>query len=186
MTSTADVEFTADPRQISHIRCWARAALRNLGLDDRHQYDVELVLSELGSNAVVHACHGGQPAVTLTAGMELRPDGTLRVSVTDPSPARPALRTSGEGDTGGRGLHLVAAYSRTWGVDDLGPAGKRVWAELDLPTTAHPCPAAAADTQVRLQIAALRADTTVKAVRPRPRVHSLPGRPALRRRIPAA
>jgi hypothetical protein len=84
-----------------------------------------LVVSELATNGLRHAvtdmdlslaCHGG----------------TLRLALRDhsDSPLRPQA-----GDlesVGGRGLALVAACSRAWGVLPTADGGKVVWAVLDV------------------------------------------------------
>jgi anti-sigma regulatory factor (Ser/Thr protein kinase) len=83
-----------------------------------------LVGSELVTNALLHA----RTALTLT--LERR-DGHVRISVTDASQAPAALRRYRSDSLTGRGLGVVAALSRRWGVDAT-PHGKVVWAELDL------------------------------------------------------
>ncbi len=84
---------------------------------------VVLATSELVTNAVVHA------KTPMRLWVELR-GSWLRVSVDDRSPrparpAEPALRPESEA---GRGLQLVAALARSWGVEShRGGAGKTVW-----------------------------------------------------------
>ncbi|MGW2523320.1 ATP-binding protein [Streptomyces sp. NPDC001617] len=71
--------------------------------------------------------------------LELRPDHTLRIEVTDARGDRiPQLQDPVDGDgESGRGLRIVAAYADRWG-DDAAPAGcKTVWAELS-PDRADP------------------------------------------------
>ena len=82
-----------------------------------------LVGCELVTNAVLHA----RTALTLT--LELYPDRVL-VSVRDQSSAPAALRHYRPEALTGRGLALVSAISRRWGVDPAG-AGKRIWAEIE-------------------------------------------------------
>jgi PAS domain S-box-containing protein len=82
-----------------------------------------LVGTELVTNAVLHA------RTALTLAIELFPD-RVRVSVTDRSPVPAVARQSYPDALTGRGLALVGAVSRRWGVDPVG-TGKRVWAELD-------------------------------------------------------
>lgn len=100
--------------------------------------DVELVTSELVTNAILHA--GGEIDVVL----ERRGQG-VRVLVRDrrpdlvpsrrvpPPPGDDDLQRLAhavfEGTTTGRGLLLVEAFSDAWGVA-LDPAAKTVWAEL--------------------------------------------------------
>ncbi|MEU1284613.1 hypothetical protein [Kitasatospora sp. NPDC005856] len=61
--------FPAERERIGELRRWARTVmpLLGLGLDARQHGDVlddvELVLSELGANAVLHGCGGDQPGV---------------------------------------------------------------------------------------------------------------------------
>jgi anti-sigma regulatory factor (Ser/Thr protein kinase) len=86
--------------------------------------DAKLVISELATNAVVHA---GTPFT-----VSLRPNGsTLRISVRDWSAARPLVRNAELSDLSGRGLYLVAAMAHEWGVE-ADPDGKTVWADLPL------------------------------------------------------
>jgi anti-sigma regulatory factor (Ser/Thr protein kinase) len=96
-------------------------ALTRWGVDGPSLDDARLVLSELTSNAVVHACS--------PFSVTIRPEGSLvRISVQDTSPVRPALRDNGVMGTSGRGLRLVAALSDDWGVDvtaDGRPSGRR-------------------------------------------------------------
>lgn len=83
---------------------------------------VQLVTTELVANAVRHARTGVQ--------LSLRPtDDGLLVEVADDSPRMPERREPGLFDESGRGLWLVDAMARRWGVEREVP-GKRVWAEL--------------------------------------------------------
>lgn len=98
----------------------ARAFVRN-GLCARHSREtrdeVELLVSELVTNAVVH----GGSLVTMDLECEA-PEGIV-VSVADNSPARPVPRTPDLMAEGGRGMELVELISDAWGVrdGDLGP-----------------------------------------------------------------
>ncbi|MGW4359598.1 ATP-binding protein [Streptomyces californicus] len=85
----------------------------------------ELVVSELVTNAVLHA-HSDRVRVSVTRiGAE-----QVRVAVADLSKDRPAARAAGDEQETGRGLGIVDALSGgRWGVDAL-PCGKRVWATL--------------------------------------------------------
>lgn len=86
--------------------------------------DAQLVVSELASNAVVHA---GSPF-----SVSVRCDGpVVRISVQDRSPRAPLMRDAGPTARSGRGLHLVDAVTSNWGVE-LEADGKTVWAELPL------------------------------------------------------
>ena len=86
--------------------------------------DAKLVISELATNAVLHA---GTPfSVTV------RPNGsTVRISVRDWSAAQPLMRNGSLTALSGRGLHLVAALADDWGCE-TDRDGKSVWADLPL------------------------------------------------------
>lgn len=86
--------------------------------------DAQLVVSELVTNAVVHA--GVALELRLTFG------DTLRLEVVDPATATPQPRSAEPTDTSGRGLAVVAALSVAWGITPH-PAGQVVWAELSDP-----------------------------------------------------
>jgi anti-sigma regulatory factor (Ser/Thr protein kinase) len=89
--------------------------------------DAVLVLSELVTNAMVHAGAG------CTIEMQ-HDDDRLRLEVQDPSPTPPVFAVGRSHDTGRRGLHVVDAVTGAWGWEPT-VDGKRVWADLDAPVT---------------------------------------------------
>jgi hypothetical protein len=91
-----------------------------------------LIASELVANAVAHT-PGPTLRVTVTRPATVR----LRVAVADSSPHAPKRRDAADGDEGGRGLAIVAAFAAAWGTEPA-PEGKAVWAELAPETPAHP------------------------------------------------
>jgi anti-sigma regulatory factor (Ser/Thr protein kinase) len=100
-----------------------RSAHRDLSSSS--QEAVEMIVSELATNAVVHA---STPfAVSLIVGP------TVRVEVSDGDADPPVLRRPSSLEAGGRGLVVVDGFADRWGfypVDD----GKVVWAEVDDPS----------------------------------------------------
>ncbi|MGQ4344364.1 SpoIIE family protein phosphatase [Streptomyces sp. SAS_275] len=112
---------------------WAELALPGAEIiDDRLTDDAAVVVSELVTNAVVHA----GTDVELLCRLEHAPDGPpgpLVVEVTDHHPARAIRDDSPERPYGtpeyGRGLRLVAALSEAWGIT-YRPGVKTVWARL--------------------------------------------------------
>jgi serine phosphatase RsbU (regulator of sigma subunit)/anti-sigma regulatory factor (Ser/Thr protein kinase) len=103
------------------------------GFGDRLIDDAVVVLSELVTNAVVHA---GTSVDVLCRLDEAAADGTpaaFVVEVTDHHPARAVRshRTSRPPETPefGRGLHLVASLAEAWGIT-YRPGTKTVWARL--------------------------------------------------------
>ena len=99
----------------------ARGALDGLALaDDELKERAALVLSELATNALLHA---GAPFV-LTVRYD---EKSVRIEVEDASAQMPLMAP---GSTlSGRGLYIVAALSDAWGAERRGE-GKVVWAEL--------------------------------------------------------
>ncbi|MFE4519362.1 ATP-binding protein [Kitasatospora sp. NPDC056783] len=145
---------------------------------------MEVQITELGANAIVHGCGGDRPDVQLTASLTYAP-GTLRVSVADPGTGQPEYRQADDEATCGRGLKLVMAHAARFGVEDLPDGGKEVWVEFALPAPAQPPAAGAASVEpIGLRVAVLRSDAVLRESRPRPTVAMLPGRPELDR-IPA-
>jgi anti-sigma regulatory factor (Ser/Thr protein kinase) len=88
-------------------------------VDAERRDDARLVVSELVTNAVKHARTRIELTIVLRAAV-------VRIEVTDFGVDRPQLWV---GDEGGRGIPIVEALSRDWGVLDLGSA-KTVWCEL--------------------------------------------------------
>ena len=121
----ATARFAAGADAPLAARRFVSSVLTRRPYEDRvHLADARLVVSELASNAVLHA---GTPFA-----VSLRYTGSaVRISVRDGSRTHPVLRNGGPASLSGRGLHLVAAMAETWGVD-AGPDGKTVWAELAL------------------------------------------------------
>src|SRR5215218_4599271 len=87
--------------------------------------DVLLVVSELVTNAVVHA--NAAPELVLRRHAE---PPCLPVEVRDPSPVMPVAREPDLAGWGGRGIRLVSATADRWGVEVRGAAGKMVWAQF--------------------------------------------------------
>lgn len=101
----------------------ARWHVRQFLSDHTEAVDVELVVSELVTNAWKHG-HGQAP-ITLTA--ELRED-CLHLRVCGDSDDVPRADTPGDTE-GGRGLLLISELTRAWGFER---DGERlcVWAEV--------------------------------------------------------
>jgi anti-sigma regulatory factor (Ser/Thr protein kinase) len=84
---------------------------------------VELLTSELVTNAVLHA----RTSITL----RVRRNGSaVRVEVVDTSPALPTARLYSEDAVTGRGLQLVESLARAWGVEP-GQGTKTLWFEVE-------------------------------------------------------
>jgi len=93
--------------------------------------DVVAVLAELVGNAIRHA--DPLPGGLVRVAWRLRTGGdrpAVEVRVTDGgSTAPPRMRRAGPDDVDGRGLSIVTALARRWGVERDG-LGQSVWAEV--------------------------------------------------------
>ncbi|QUW84791.1 ATP-binding protein [Streptomyces mirabilis] len=134
-----ELHFPCDPRGPGIARLTLRAVLTAHGLAELMDR-AELLTSELATNSVRHT--KGPASVRL---QWLHP--VLRVSVWDMSPDLPALpgplgapTASPEAHAdGGRGLLILGAVADRWGGcaigdEPMGPGGKTLWFELNLPT----------------------------------------------------
>ena len=91
--------------------------------------DVELVVSELVTNAVRAGCGSVRVEVRVVDAEPAEPRVRVAVRVTDDAEGWPQQRDAPITDVGGRGLALVSAVAETWGVR-MSDATKTVWAEL--------------------------------------------------------
>ncbi len=110
--------FAPSPSEVSAARHFAHAQAKSLGCDSS---DLELIVSELATNACVHA--GSAFTVSL-----YRRGSDVHVEVGDQNPA-PAIAQPQSTGVSGRGLQIVAAIAADWGVATRDP-GKAVWAVL--------------------------------------------------------
>jgi anti-sigma regulatory factor (Ser/Thr protein kinase) len=88
--------------------------------------DACLVLSELASNALLHAGEAAAVAWRLCEG------GLLHLAVADGTALSLPLLQGSCPREGGRGLHLIDQLADEWGVRPLGELGKEVWCTLRL------------------------------------------------------
>lgn len=119
------LELRADPSAARCARAWLREQFAAVSLPVQVSQTLELLTTELVTNAVRY---GGEP-------IELRlrrAAGWVRVSVSDGGPGTPQVRHVPPTATGGRGVALVDTLARRWGSETAG-AGKTVWFELTLP-----------------------------------------------------
>lgn len=91
---------------------------------------VELLVSEVVTNAVGHAGTGGEMVL-------MHHEGLLRVEVSDSGGGDVAPRHARPEDVTGRGMAIVDALAARWGVVDdgrgTGDRAKRVWFEIEHP-----------------------------------------------------
>jgi MEDS: MEthanogen/methylotroph, DcmR Sensory domain len=116
-------EFPRERDSPGRARRLVTAALERQGYEDALVRDVALVLSELATNAVVHA--GSAFAVSI------KPEEKgLRVSVGDSKPLVSAERRGGLDVRRGHGLDVIDLLSSSWDAKNDGEGGKVIWAEL--------------------------------------------------------
>jgi anti-sigma regulatory factor (Ser/Thr protein kinase) len=111
----------------TEARNWARRTLPEILTRQprRDLYDdVDLVFTELTSNAVRHG--GGLCEAQLA-----NTGDHLRLVAVDNDPRAPAVRARGAAQPNGRGMHLIQAIADRWGVHrHHTEIGKRVWVDL--------------------------------------------------------
>ncbi len=123
--TAATVRVSADPAAVSEARHFLRQTLQGWHVDEQVADTAVLCLSELVTNALIHADAG-------CAVRALLDEDVLTVTVRNsgdqvavPDQHDDPLRVHG------RGLQLVEALAARWG-SDLDSAGTTVWFDLDL------------------------------------------------------
>ncbi len=109
------------PASVKRARQFVSGALAELGIASATD-DAVLVVSELVTNAVVHA--GTDITVRVVGGAD-----TARIEIADSSPEMPGFRIPNAGARSGRGLLLVEHFTQRWGVERTS-SGKVVWFDV--------------------------------------------------------
>jgi CheY-like chemotaxis protein len=112
----------AELRSAGEARKLVRRALDGWTDDERIE-DIVLCVSELVTNAVVHAESGPRVLV------HVRP-AVIHVEISDDSETHPVVRGAGPQETSGRGMSILSAYSDRWGSLRRSGGGKTVWFEV--------------------------------------------------------
>jgi anti-sigma regulatory factor (Ser/Thr protein kinase) len=118
------MEFPADRTAPSRARRFVADTLHSWQLPRNVIADATLLVSELVTNALLHA--RSAPSVELT-----QMGACIRCVVVDDSPMAPRRRYYASDAVTGRGIALVDALAARWGSERDGD-GKRVWFELDV------------------------------------------------------
>jgi len=124
LLSEASRRFEQDALSARAARRFVTEALTGYDEEGDLTDTVTLLVSELVTNAVLHA--GSDVEVTV----QLTPTAA-RVEVTDASADAPAPRPAATDEDSGRGLALVGSLARRWGVRPAPGGGKTVWFEVD-------------------------------------------------------
>jgi anti-sigma regulatory factor (Ser/Thr protein kinase) len=119
-------QFAGVPESVAAARAFVRDVVE---LPDETLQSVMIMVSELATNAVVHAHGAFVVSVECT-------DDIMRVEVSDQGTGAPTLRSPDADDPHGRGLQVVAGLSDDWGVVPDSPSSPtRVWFSVGLPAT---------------------------------------------------
>ncbi|GHE46351.1 SpoIIE family protein phosphatase [Streptomyces capitiformicae] len=132
-------DVASDPGEVARARSLACNQLAVWGVDEAASFVVELVVSELVTNAIRY---GGAPVC-----LRLIRERGLIVEVSDGGHTSPHLRRAAMEDEGGRGLFLVAQLTQRWGTRYT-PTGKIIWTEVS--PVPPQLPGAFADEQFEL------------------------------------
>lgn len=116
-------QLGASRRAPAVARQFTRGFLADMGASQWSQQAGELMVSELVTNAVVHAHSTARLWISVSG-------GDARVEVTDDGPGQPVLRDPGP--DGGFGLWLTDTLARSWGVSRDAAPGKTVWFTIPL------------------------------------------------------
>ncbi|MFM9538669.1 DUF5999 family protein [Streptomyces turgidiscabies] len=124
-----EARFAANEQRVAGVRRLLRAQL-NYWQQPTIIDDATLATTEVFTNAVRHGSRGPEDIVTVA--FELS-GNDLMVSVTDSSTVLPMLRDVSLMEDGGRGLYLLEALTKRWGVDlERDGSGKTVWFTIAL------------------------------------------------------
>jgi anti-sigma regulatory factor (Ser/Thr protein kinase) len=119
------IMLRARPAAAREARVWLNDVAAQL-LEQPRRADLELVVSEIVTNAIRHGRPDGDILLAATP-----KDEFLCVQVTDDGPGLvPRPGAMGSDENGGFGLFLVERLTRRWGVTREG-GRTRVWFELD-------------------------------------------------------
>jgi CheY-like chemotaxis protein len=110
------------PASVSRARAFVELTLTewNSGVDTD---DALIVASELVTNAIIHGHSACDLQLSITR-------NAVRIEAHDGGGGTPDPMAPSTNGTHGRGLHIVAALTNAWGIEDIPTGGKIVWAEL--------------------------------------------------------
>jgi anti-sigma regulatory factor (Ser/Thr protein kinase) len=123
-------EWPGEARHVREVRQFVARSLVHHGLEAVME-DAVLVVSELATNAVVHARTPFRVSLS-------RADEELLLEVADASTTQPRTVGSEPLALSGRGLSIVGTVSQAWGVQNTANGVKKVWASLPTPRVDDP------------------------------------------------
>ncbi len=111
------------PASAGAARRFVRDVLMTRRVGEEVVETVQLLTSELVTNAVIHGRSAPELLVSLN-------DGVVRVEVCDKDAIPPVRRHPDLYSASGRGIAIVAQLAAEWGVEQIPDDGKRVWFEV--------------------------------------------------------
>jgi anti-sigma regulatory factor (Ser/Thr protein kinase) len=115
--------FAPNPSEVFAARHFVACVLERWGMDSE---DLPLLVSELATNAVLHARSDFEVTV-------IRSRQRVRVEVFDQNTRLPSFAVAPTDAYSGRGLMLLRGLSTNWGVEPHSGVGKTIWFELATP-----------------------------------------------------
>jgi len=115
--------LTSHPTSVGAARRFVRDVLMSRQVAGLVVDTVELLTSEVVTNAIIHGRSGPLLAVDVR-------EYAVRVAVGDVSPELPMRRGGGLDDVSGRGVVIVDELASAWGVERERDGSKRVWFEV--------------------------------------------------------
>ena len=112
--------FEPKPEQVLAARHFVASSLEAWGLINS---DIALLVSELATNAVLHARSEFEVCVAAAA-------ERIRVEVSDYNSRLPTMVSVPPDAYSGRGLQLLQALAGSWGVETHINDGKTIWFEV--------------------------------------------------------
>jgi anti-sigma regulatory factor (Ser/Thr protein kinase) len=116
--------LTPHPTSVGAARRFVRDVLMSRQVADGVVDTVELLTSEVVTNAIIHGRSGPQLAVEIG-------ECAVRVAVRDLSPKLPVRHVGRLDDVSGRGVVIVEELASAWGVEQEGNGSKQVWFEVN-------------------------------------------------------
>lgn len=115
--------FAPDASEVFSARHFVARVLEGWGLETE---DSSLLVSELATNAVLHARSDFEVTV-------IRSSRCVRVEVFDQNTRLPSFAVAPTDAYSGRGLLLLRGLSTNWGVETHSDDGKTIWFEVEAP-----------------------------------------------------
>ena len=111
------------PSSVPAARRFVRDVLMSRAVPEPVVETVQLLTSEVVTNAIVHAGSGPRLTVSLAY-------SKVRVAVADQCGGRPVRRLPPVDAPSGRGMVIVDELAAAWGVEPDDTGGKQVWFEV--------------------------------------------------------